>query len=98
VFANGSDQKMHAYRATDGTELWASYVGPLGSDPTVSSKFVYASNGASLYILDRLTGAQYSAPGHPRKSVNYTFSSGATVSNGRVFITISDGAWSFDEP
>jgi outer membrane protein assembly factor BamB len=98
IFANGSDQKMHAYRATDGTELWASYVGQLGSDPTVSSKFVYASNGASLYILDRLTGAQYSALGHPRKSVNYTFSSGATVSNGRVFITISDGAWSFDEP
>jgi outer membrane protein assembly factor BamB len=98
VYANGSDQKIHAYRATDGTEVWATDVGQLGSDLSVSSKFVYASNGASLHILDRVTGARYSGLEHPRKSVNYTFSSGATVSNGRVFITISDGAWSFDEP
>ncbi len=98
VYANGSDQKVHAYRAADGTELWASFAGQLSRDLAVSNKFVYASNGASLYVLDRVTGAQYSALGHPRKSVSYTFSSGPTVYNGRVFITISDGAWSFDEP
>ena len=98
VYANGSDQAMHAYRASDGTELWASYVSQLGNDPSVSSKFVYAANGAEVYILDRMTGARYSVFGHPRKSVNYVFSSGPTVANGRVFITISDGAWSFDEP
>jgi len=98
IYANGSDQKVHAYRASDGTELWASFAGQLGTDLSVSNKFVYASNGASVYILDRVTGAQYSALGHPRKSVNYTFSSGPTVANGRVFVTISDGAWSFDEP
>jgi outer membrane protein assembly factor BamB len=98
VYANGSDQEMHAYRASDGTELWASYVSQLGNDPSVSSKFVYAANGAEVYILDRMTGARYSVFGHPRKSVNYVFSSGPTVANGRVFITISDGAWSFDEP
>jgi outer membrane protein assembly factor BamB len=98
IYANGSDQKLHAYRATDGTELWATNVGQLGSDPSVSNKFVYASSGVSLYVLDRLTGAQYSALGHPRKSVNYIFSSAPTASNGRVFVTVSDGAWSFDEP
>jgi outer membrane protein assembly factor BamB len=98
VYANGSDQKVHAYRAADGTELWASYAGQLVSDLFVTSKFVYGSNGASLYVLDRLTGAQYAALGHPRKSASYTFTSGATAANGRVFITISDGAWSFDEP
>lgn len=98
VYANGSDQKVHAYRAHDGTELWKSYAGQLGTDVSVSNKFVYASNGATLYILDRLTGAQYSALGHPRNSVNYTFSSGPTAHNGRVFITSTDGAWSFDEP
>lgn len=98
VYANGSDQKVHAYRAADGTQLWASFAGQLSRELTVTDKFVYASNGASLYILDRLTGAQYSALGHPRKSVNYVFSSGPTVNNRRVFITLSDGAWSFDEP
>ena len=98
VYANGSDQAMHAYRASDGTELWASYVSQLGDDPAVSNKFVYAANGASVYILDRVTGAQYSALGHPRESGNYVFSSGPTAANGRVFITSSDGAWSFDEP
>ena len=98
VFANGSDQKVHAYRAADGTELWASFAGQLGRDLSVSDKFVYAANGATLYVLDRLTGAQYAALGHPRKSANYTYTSGPTFSNGRVFITLSDGAWSFDEP
>jgi outer membrane protein assembly factor BamB len=98
VYASGSDRKMHAYRAADGTELWASYAGQLASDPSVTNKFVYAANGASLFILDRMTGAQYSSLLHPRKSANYAFSSPPTVANGRVFITISDGAWSFDEP
>jgi outer membrane protein assembly factor BamB len=98
VYANGSDQKVHAYRASDGTELWATFAGQLGTDLSVSNKFVYASNGTNLVVLDRMTGAQYSALGHPRKSANYTFSSGATAANGRVFITISDAAWSFDEP
>jgi outer membrane protein assembly factor BamB len=98
VYANGSDAKVHAYRVKDGTEIWASFTDQLYTDPAVSAKFVYASNGASLYILDRLTGAQYTAVGHPRKSVDYVFSSPPTVVNGKVFITISDGAWSFDEP
>jgi outer membrane protein assembly factor BamB len=98
VYANGSDQKIHAYRGADGTELWASFAGQLLTDFRVTNKFVYAANGATLYVLDRVTGAQYAALGHPRQSVNYTFSSGASSENGRVFITSSDGAWSFDEP
>lgn len=98
VYANGSDQKIHAYRAADGAEQWASYAGQLGSDLSVSTKWVYASNGASVYIIDRQTGVQYSAPGHPRKSVNYSFTSPPTAVGGRVFITLTDGAWSFDEP
>jgi len=98
VYANGSDQKVHAYRAADGTEEWASVAGQLLTDFFVTDKYVYAADGASLYVLDRLTGAQYAALGHPRKSTSYTFTSGPTVANGRVFITISDGAWSFDEP
>jgi outer membrane protein assembly factor BamB len=98
VYANGSDQKIHAYRAADGTELWASVAGQLFSDFSVTDKFVYAADGATLYVLDRRTGAQYAALGHPRKTADFAFTSGATAANGRVFITISDGAWSFDEP
>jgi len=98
VYANGSDQKMHSYRATDGTELWATVAGQLFADFAVTDKFVYAADGATLYILDRLTGAQYAALGHPRKTADFAFTSGATATNGRVFITITDGAWSFDEP
>jgi len=98
VYANGSDQKIHAYHAADGTELWAAVAGQLFSDFSVTDKFVYAADGATLYILDRRTGAQYSALGHPRKTADFAFTSGATAANGRVFITINDGAWSFDEP
>jgi outer membrane protein assembly factor BamB len=98
IYASGSDQKIHAYRAADGVQVWASYAGQLLTDPSVTNKFVYASNGASLLIFDRVTGTQYSALGHPRNSADYTFSSPPTAENGRVFITISNGAWSFDEP
>ncbi|HJP85745.1 MAG TPA: PQQ-binding-like beta-propeller repeat protein [Gemmatimonadaceae bacterium] len=68
VYANGSDMKLHAYRAADGVEVWASEGGQVVNDLLITSKFVYASNGATLYILDRASGKQYAMPGHPRHS------------------------------
>jgi len=97
VYANGSDQKLHAYRATDGTQIWESEGEQFGDDLLVTDKFVYAS-GSSLFIVDRRTGVRYGAPGHPRGSVNYAYTSPAGAHNGQIFVTFSNGAWSFDEP
>ena len=98
VYANGSDLKMHAYRAADGVEVWASDGSEFADDLLVTSKFVYAPDGASLYVFDRATGKRYAALGHPRKSADYTFSSAAAADGDAIFITLSDGAWSFFEP
>lgn len=99
VYVNGSDQKIHAYRALDGTRVWESAdVGQLYSDMLVTEKFVYAVNGPELVILDRNNGTRYAALRHPRKSTDYTFSSPVAAHKGQIFATLSDGAWSFDEP
>lgn len=98
VYANGSDQQLHAYRAVDGTQIWESAAGQLIDDLLVTDKFVYGPDGGTLWIVDRLTGTRYAAPGHPRKSVNYTYTSRAAAHNGQIFVTFSNGAWSFDEP
>jgi len=98
VYANGSDQKLHAYRAMDGTELWGSEAGQFDDDLLVTNKFVYASNGARLFIFERATGARYAGLGHPRNAANYSFLGPAAAFNGQIFVTLNDGAWSFDEP
>jgi outer membrane protein assembly factor BamB len=98
VYANGADLKLHAYRAQDGGEIWSSAASQLVNDLLVTSKFVYGSDGATLYMFDRQTGARYAALGHPRHSAAYTFSSAAATDGTAVFIVISDGAWSFIEP
>jgi outer membrane protein assembly factor BamB len=98
VYANGSDVKLHAYRASDGTQLWESDAGQFDNDLLITDKFVYASDGTGLFIFDRVTGARYADLGHPRKAIDYIFSSAAAVFNGQIFVTLSDGAWSFDEP
>lgn len=98
VYTNGSDEMVHAYRASDGSQLWASRASQFTNDLLVTDKFIYATDGASIYVFNRITGARYGALGHPRKSASYVFSSGVAAEGGRVFATISDGAWSFVEP
>lgn len=98
VYANGSDMKLHAYRASDGVEVWSSAGSQFVNDLLVTSKFVYASDGATLYMFDRASGKRYAALGHPRRSYDYTFTSAPATDAGAIFITLNDGAWSFFEP
>lgn len=98
VYANGSDMKLHAYRAEDGVEVWSSEGGQFVNDLLVTSKFVYASDGATLYLFDRVTGKRYAALGHPRQSYDYAFTSAPATDAGSIYITLNEGAWSFFEP
>lgn len=97
VYSGSSDQKLRAYRAADGTQLWESPGGRF-DDLLVTEKYVYGSHG-SLYIFDRKTGERYTAiDRHPRGKHQVFFSSPLAAHKGHVFITLSDGAWSFEEP
>jgi len=98
VFASGSDMMIRAYRAQDGGEIWATYAGQVEGDILVTEKFVYAADGASLYMIDRATGSWYAALGHPRRTYDYAYTTAPAFANGNIFITFSDGAWSFKEP
>ncbi|MEO7648226.1 MAG: PQQ-binding-like beta-propeller repeat protein [Gemmatimonadaceae bacterium] len=98
VYSGGADEKLRAYRASDGTELWESDGGQFSEDLLLTEKYIYASHG-SLFIFDRKTGMRYAALSrHPRGNHDFVFSSAAAAHNGQIFITLSDGAWSFDEP
>ena len=98
VFASGSDMLIRAYHAQDGSEIWATYAGQIEGEILVTEKFVYAADGASLYMIDRATGGWYAALGHPRRTYDYAYTTAPAFANGNVFITFMDGAWSFKEP
>ncbi|MGI8618034.1 MAG: PQQ-binding-like beta-propeller repeat protein [Gemmatimonadaceae bacterium] len=99
VYANGVDRKIGAFRASDGQQLWESVeVGQLYDDMLVTERHIYASDGAKLIILDRQSGVRYSSLGHPRGDDDFVFSASVAVHKGQVFVPISNGAWSFDEP
>ena len=89
VYANGSDQKVHAYRASDGTELWASVAGQLGTDLSVSNKFVYASNTLCRRWRSRLRAKKpSSAEASMRASGWHT-----TTRSSRLMVTVEGPTW-----
>jgi outer membrane protein assembly factor BamB len=98
VYANGSDQRVHAYNAADGSQIWSSDAGQLTKDLLVTDKFIYATNSANLFIFDRSTGKRYAALGSPRRTTDFVFTSGAGAEGGHIFATLNFGAWSFVEP
>lgn len=99
VYSSGSDMKVHAYDAATGRLLWESDdTSQLGNDLLITDKYVHAAGQVEFFIFDRQTGARYAALGHPRKSVDYVFASPAAAYKGQIFVTLTDGAWSFDEP
>jgi len=98
VFASGSDMLIRAYDAQNGNQIWATFAGQVEGDILVTDKFVYAADGASLYMIDRATGAWYAALGHPKRTYDYAYTTAPTFANGNIFITFVDGAWSFREP
>ncbi|MFL5502208.1 MAG: PQQ-binding-like beta-propeller repeat protein [Gemmatimonadaceae bacterium] len=98
VYASGSDMLVRAYHAQDGMEIWATFAGQNSGGILITEKFVYAQDGASIYMIDRATGGWYAALGHPRRTYDYAYTTAPAFANGNVFATFSDGEWSFKEP
>lgn len=97
VYSGASDEKLRAYNARDGTQIWEAPGGQFG-DLAVSERFIYGTDGAFLYVYRRGTGEPYATLRHPRGAVNRIFSTPPAAHKGQIFVTLSDGAWSFDEP
>ena len=99
VYHDGADRHLYARRASDGVVLWKSRAEQLSNDLTVTATRIYGSDGGYLYIFDRASGRQLRRLAAPRAPAHESlFSSGATVVEGQVFVTVSGAAWSFVEP
>lgn len=98
VYHDGADSQVYALRASDGTVLWKAPLSTgLTKDLLVTERRVLFTNSYRLYVVDRATGAQVAVTLQPHTSDSF-FSSPAAYADGQVFVTVGDGAWSFDEP
>lgn len=98
VYFDGGDHYVYALRATDGTMVWrAAFSSQAAQDLLVTERRVYFSDGATIYVVDRSTGRQVARGEQPTAGDSF-FGSPAAYSNGQVFVTADNGAWSFDEP
>lgn len=98
AYHDGGDSFIYALRATDGALVWrAPFSSQTGRDLLVTERRVIFTDGGSLYILDRQNGRQIARLAQPHTADSF-FASPAAYANGQVFVTVGEGAWSFDEP
>ncbi|MEX1186631.1 MAG: PQQ-binding-like beta-propeller repeat protein [Gemmatimonadaceae bacterium] len=100
AYIDGGDEFLHALNGSDGQELWRSpFQGGSVVDLLVTERNAYVANGPTLTVFRRQSGQQVAQADAPsRSSVIETFGSAPTADRGQVFVTVSGGAWSFDEP
>lgn len=98
LYVDGGDSQIHALRPSDGSVIWsAQFAAASSHDLLVTQKRIYVPIGVEVYILDRQTGSTVAIAHQPQTS-DPLFSSAAAFSNGRVFVTVAEAAWCFDEP
>ena len=98
LYVDGGDEQIHALRARDGTVVWnAPFPTQATRDLLVTERRVIFPIGGQLIVLDRETGRTVAMTTQPQ-TYDPLFSSAAAYSNGRVFITVAEAAWCFDEP
>lgn len=101
VYADGGDGFVRAFDPATGAEKWrAAFSSQTSADLVVSERNVYAPVGGVLYVFDRQTGRRVTVVQQPRivEREGSFFSSPVEVARGRAFVTVHQGAWSFDEP
>jgi outer membrane protein assembly factor BamB len=103
VYHDGGDGYIYALRIADGSQLWRATTDlSLGGaitnrDMLITERRVTFSDGMTLHVLDREDGHEIAQTKQPGTWDSF-FASPAAYSNGRIFVTVGDGAWSFDEP
>lgn len=98
LYVDGGDEQIHALNARDGSVVWSSsFPTQATSDLLVTQRRIIFPIGGELVVLDRETGRMVAITTQPR-TYDPLFSSAATFSNERVFITVAEATWCFDEP
>jgi len=98
VYLDGGDHSIYALRASDGGVLWQAAVETQATRALlVTERRIVFPEGRYLNVLDRQTGRQLARVTQPR-TTDPLFASPAAFANGRVFVTMNNAAWSFDEP
>lgn len=101
VYADGGDGVIYALDAATGAVRWkGAFPTQTSANLVVSARRVYAPVFGFLYVFDRATGRRVAETMQPNPGANgeSLFSSPPTVADGRAFVTVHGGAWSFDEP
>jgi len=98
VYVDGGDGRMYALQAGTGQLVWSSAFGNASArDLLVTPHNIIFPTGAELHILDRITGNPVRTIVQPH-TTDPLFASAASYLNGMVFVTVSDGAWCFEDP
>lgn len=97
IYASTGDDRLTALNAATGEVLWAAEARGATKDLMATDRHVYVPNGGRLGVHDRATGALV-ATGRVKNPQDGTFVTAAAARDGQVFITSTDGAWSFREP
>ncbi len=98
VYVDGGDSNIYALYAATGAEKWRSAIRTqVTEDMLVTERRIVFTEGGTLYVLDRLSGARVASTTQPRTH-DPLFSSGASYNAGLVFVNVADAAWCFEEP
>lgn len=100
VYIDGGDGNIYALGAADGVERWRSPIGAqVTTDFLATDRRLIFASGAYLFVLDRASGRELLRMTQPHTAPdNALFSSTPTALASQIFITVSDAAWSFDQP
>lgn len=100
VYIDGGDGNAYALRAKDGSVIWhAEFQGLAIADLLVTPRAVYLANGPTLSAFDRTTGHLLARSNAPLSAGHIAVvGSAAVAADGRIFLTVSDGAWCVLEP
>ncbi|MEO7647911.1 MAG: PQQ-binding-like beta-propeller repeat protein [Gemmatimonadaceae bacterium] len=100
AYIDGGDEFLYALNAADGSVRWrAQFAGGSVVDLLTTERNVYVANGPTLTVVRRASGSEVARVNAPsRTSVIEIFGSAPFADRRQVFVTVSGGAWSFDEP
>jgi len=98
VYVDGGDGSLYALNPATGAVVWSGVFGNAATrDLLVTPRNVIFPTGAELHGVDRVTGRQIFVVVQPHTS-DPLFASATQYLDGKVFATVADGAWCFQDP
>lgn len=96
LYATLGDERVTAMRVEDGATVWSVPGSGATQDLLATERRLYVPTYGMLTVYDRATGVSV-ATGRTRAD-GQTFTTAPAARGAQIFITSSEGAWSFQEP